>query len=136
MLELAHVDLDRVGRELGDQLPEQRQRLGLEIDLLEVGVHEAVEGLHGPVGRLPGDVEHVRGVGEGVALGVRHDPVQLAPAGLRGRLVPGQHRGLAPTHQRDRAGGQLVTGPRDRGAAGDQLPVALRVPRVAAELDL
>ena len=114
VLQLRDVDLHGVRRQLADQLLEQRQGLGLEVDLLEVRVHEAVERRDLAVGRLPGHVEHVRRVGQGAALGIGHDPVELAPAGLHGDLVPGQGDGLAVAQDDDGARRHLVGRPGDR----------------------
>ena len=54
VLERLDVVVDGVGRELFDQLREDRDRLGVEIDLLEIRVEKAVQRHDLPVGALAG----------------------------------------------------------------------------------
>ncbi len=88
--EPVHVLVEGV---LGDELGHLREggnRVGVEVDLLEEGVEVPVERDDLAAGRLPGDIDHVAGVRQALAHGIRDDPVDLAPAGIEGGLVPPQ----------------------------------------------
>ena len=122
VLERLDVVVDRVGRQLLHQLGEDRNRVGVEVDLLEVGVQEAVQRHDLPVRRLPGRVEDVAGVGQLAARRIGDDPVELAPAGVAGRVGPGVDGGR-PVGQRDLhlAGPDLVDRPGHRRLHADRL---------------
>ena len=125
---------------VGDELRHLRERrhlVGVEVHLLEVGVEVAVERDDLAVGRLPGDVDDVAGVREALAHRVGHDPVELAPAGIEGDLVPAQDGLRAVVGIQDLlAGLDLGSLPGHRTALADPLAADEPVFGVAAELRL
>ena len=137
VLERLDVVVDRVGGQLLDQLREDRHRPGVEVDLLEVGVEETIQGHDLPVRSLPCWVQDVAGVGELAARRVGDDPVELAPAGFAGRVRPGVD-GLRAVHQLDvhLPDPNLLGRPRHRRLHTDGLSALLRLHRMLAELDL
>ena len=137
MFERLDVVVDRVGRKLLHELGEEGDRFRVEIDLLEVGIQEAVERHDLAVGRLPGGVEDVARVCQLASRRVRDDPVELAPAGLSSRVGPGVD-GLRAVGQLDLhlTAADFVDRPRHRRLHADRLAALGALRRMLAELDL
>ena len=118
-------------------LGEEWDRVGLQVDLLEVGVEIAVERRDRAVRRLPGDVEHVGGVGHLAAHRVGDHPVELAPSGIQAGFFPRNLHGASIGPLGEEAPVLDVGGsPRDRRALAAERSVTCDVGCVLAELHL
>ena len=136
LLEALDVVIERVvGDELGD-LGEHRGVLGVEVDLLEERVEIAVEGHDLTVRRLPGHVNDVARVGQLASFRVAHDPVEFAPAGIEGDLVPAQGRLAIGAAHDQLLGLDLVERPADRASLAHTVAGMGPVEGVVSELRL